>query len=286
MEFKQLPGGGRIPVLGFGTWGIGGNGEPDHSKDEEAVIAIRKAIELGMTHLDTAEYYGSGHAEELVAQAIEGFNREKLFVTTKVSPGNLSFEGVLSSCMKSLTRLSIDYIDLYLVHIPSPTIPITDTMKAMDHLVKEGLIRHIGVSNFSAEQMKEAQEATENRILTNQIEYNLIHRNQGKLTNDMESEIIPYCLEKDILVTAWAPVARGVLTKPGISLLDEMAEKYGKTQAQVAINWLITKPNFITIPKSITPSRIEENLGAVGWNLKPEDMKRLDELKYPGHVEY
>ena len=277
MDYKEIAPGIKLPVLGIGTWRMGGGMEEiDTSEDAACVHAIRTAIEWGMTHIDTAEVYAKGHAEELVAQAIRGFAREKLFITTKVSWEHLRYDEVLQAAKGSLARLGVSQIDLYLIHAPDPDVPLQETMKAMDELVDKGWVRFIGVSNFSVEQMKEAQAHAKHKMVTNQIEYNLLTRNKGMFNTNMEKEIIPYCQKHDILVTAWRPVGRGELTKPGFPLLDELAEKYNKTQAQIAINWLIAKPNVITIPKATKIEHMKENLGAVGWQLSAEDIARLD----------
>lgn len=276
MEFKNMADGTRIPVLGFGTWGIGGELSVDKSQDREAVEAIRTAIKLGMTHIDTTEMYGLGHSEELVGEAIGGFDRKSLFIATKVSPENLRYDDVINSARASLRRLGTDYIDLYMPHFPNSNIPMEETMKAMDHLVEQGLVRYIGLSNHNVEEIREAQRCSRNRIAANQIEYSLMARNTGKHMTNMEREIIPYCQENGMLVTAWRPLAKGPLAKPGFAILDEMAEKYNKTQTQVAINWLISKKNIITVPKTINLDHLKDNLGSIGWRLEPEDMQSLD----------
>jgi diketogulonate reductase-like aldo/keto reductase len=277
MEYKNLTENTKIPVLGLGTWGIGGKTSKDTSKDTEGIAAIKKAIELGYTHIDTAEMYGAGHSEELVGLAIKDFDRDSLFITTKVLPEHLRREDVIKAAEGSLKRLKTDYIDLYLIHIPNPEIPIKETMRAMDTLVGQQKIRFIGVSNFSVEQLKEAQDCTENKIANNQIEYNLQTRHSGMYNVNIESEIIPYCQENDIIITAWAPFDRGRLLQEKNKLLEELREKYKKTISQIAINWLIYKKNIITIPKSSNTSHLKENLGALGWNLYEKDIKKLDE---------
>jgi len=276
MEFKELCDDVEIPVLGIGTWKMGGGLTADRTRDREEVLAIKTAIRLGMTHIDTAELYGNGHAEELVGEAVQEFDREKLFITTKVKSENLRYGDLISAAKRSLKRLRTGCIDLYLIHGPNPSIPIEETMKAMDYLVENKLARFIGVSNFSVEQIKEAQRHSKNKIVANQIEYNLLTRNRGQLTDNMESKIIPYCQKMGIMVIAYRPIAKGELAKPGIKLLDELAEKYGKTQAQVALNWLISKPNIVAIPKAIKIEHTKENLGAIGWRLSEKDMRRLD----------
>lgn len=276
MKFKKLTGTIKIPVLGFGTWTIGGGDEADTTHDKEDISAIITAIKLGITHIDTAESYAQGHAEELVGKAIGGFERKSLFITSKVSPEHLTYEDLIASAKGSLQRLHTDYIDLYLIHAPNPDIPIRETMKAMDSLVKQKLIRCMGVSNFSVEQIKEAQKCTKNKIVANQIEYNLLARDKGRVTENMESKIIPYCQENDILIIAWRPLAKGELAKSGFKILDELARKYNKTQSQIAIKWLISKKGIVTITKSTKVEHLKENLGAIGWKLTQEDIDRLN----------
>jgi len=249
----------------------------DTSRDAEGITAIRGAIELGYTHIDTAEMYGAGHSEELVGLAINGFDRESLFITTKVLPQHLRYDDCIKAAEGSLKRLRTEYIDLYLIHIPSAEIPIKETMKAMDSLLRQEKIKFIGVSNFSAAQLKEAQGFTENKIVNNQIEYNLMTRHSGAYNVNIESEIVPFCQENDIIITAWKPIAGGRLFQERNKLLEEISEEYNKTLSQIAINWLISKKNIITIPKSTNTEHLKENLGAMGWHLSEDDMKRLDE---------
>lgn len=276
MEFKNLSNTIKIPVIGLGTWTIGGGDEADTTYDKENISAIKTAIKLGITHIDNAEAYAQGHSEELVGRAIVGLDRKSLFITSKVSPEHLSYDNLLASAKGSLQRLNTDYIDLYLIHAPNPDIPIQETMKAMDFLVEQKLVRCIGVSNFSVDQIKEAQKYTKNKIVANQIEYNLLVRDKGRVTENMESEIIPYCQENNILIIAWRPLARGKLAKPGFKILDELADKYHKTQAQIAINWLISKKGIVVISKSTKVEHLEKNLGAIGWKLRQEDTDRLN----------
>ncbi len=264
-------------MLGLGTWEIGGRMGRDTSEDAEGITAIRGAIELGYTHIDTAEMYGAGHSEELVGLAINDFDRDSLFITTKVLPEHLRYKDVIKAAEGSLKRLHTDYIDLYLIHVPNPKIPIKETMQAMDLLLSQQKIRFIGVSNFSVKQLKEAQDCTENKIVNNQIEYNLLTRHSGMYNVNIESEIVPFCQENDIMITAWKPLVKGKLFGEKNKLLEEISEKYKKTISQIAINWLISKKNIITIPKSTNVDHLKENMGALGWKLDEEDMKRLDE---------
>ena len=280
MEYKTI-GDIKIPSLGLGTWLIGGDLEPDYSDDENAIIAIKKAIEIGYNHLDTAELYGNGHCEELIGEAIKDFDRKQLFITSKVRGFKLKYDDVIQSAKESLKRLQTDYIDLYLIHAPNPDIPIAETMKAFDYLVDQNMVKYIGLSNFKLEQLIEVQKHTKNKIAANQIEYSLLTRNKGTYSGnvDMESKTIPYCQENDIIIMAERPLERGLILKSH-PLLDKLELKYNKTKAQIVMNWLISKKNVITIPKSTNENRLKENLGSLGWKLENEDIKLLDEIKF------
>ena len=281
MEYKELIKGVKIPVLGVGTWGMGGKHTTDYSNDAEAITAIRTAIDFGMTHIDTAEYYGAGHTEELVGKAIKPYNREELFITTKVYRTHLHYKDALSSIKSSLKRLSVDYIDLYMVHWPSPTVPTKETMKALEHCVDEGYTRFIGVSNFSVHLFQEAQsQLKKHRLVADQVYYNLTRVQKTYFSGLSVRDLYSYCREKDIMLIAWSPLEEGKLAKPGFPVLDEMAKKYVKTQAQISLNWLISQEKIITIPKATNIEHIKENVGALGWRLNEEDLKRLQESFY------
>lgn len=287
MNYKTLIDDFKIPVIGIGTWGIGGFRETDSSKDKEGIQAIKDAIELGYTHIDTAELYGAGHTEELIGNAIKDLDRSKLIITSKVFKTNLKYDDVIASCKKSLEKLQTDYIDIYLIHAPNPEVPLKETMEAMDYLVEQEMVKFIGVSNFSVEQMQEAQKYSKNKIVANQIPYNLATRNVNLDRNtghigiwiNMESEIIPYCQENNIVIMAYRPIERGFLLKSN-PLLDDLSKKYSKTKAQIAMNWLVSKKNIVVIPKSICIDHLKENLGVIGWNLSNDDIKLLDEMEF------
>lgn len=259
-----------MPVFGIGTWKMGGNFFTDkNNADERDILAIKTAIELGVTHIDTAEVYGGGKAEELVAEAIDGYDREKLFIVSKVNPLHFAFKDVLKSCEASLKRLKTDYLDLYLLHAPNPLIPLEETMKAMDTLLDDGKIKHIGISNFAPETQKEAQSFTKNKIVVNQVHYNLIVREPET------SGLLQDCQKDDLFLMAWRPVEKGLLAGSKIALVEEMCQKYSKTPAQIAINWLISQENVITLAKSSNLDHLKENLGGVGWNMAKEDVEKL-----------
>jgi diketogulonate reductase-like aldo/keto reductase len=273
IEYKELgKTGEKIPALGLGTWGIGGFSYPDYSNDELAIEIIRFAVEIGMNFIDTAEMYGAGHSEELVGEAIKGI-RDKVFIATKVLPTNFRYEDVIKACERSLRRLKTSYIDLYQLHWPNPSIPIEETMRAMERLANEGKIRYIGISNFSVEETIEAMNAlSKYEIVSNQVEYSLLVR-------DIEKDLLDFCRKNKITVIAYSPLARGELLKGKYyEFLSKIGKKYNKTAAQVALNWLIIKENVVAIPKAFSKAKIVENMGAYGWKLSDEDLKAIDEF--------
>ncbi|HDJ89690.1 MAG TPA: aldo/keto reductase [Thermoprotei archaeon] len=259
----------KVPAIGLGTWKIGGSMTPDHSQDDLAIKALRHGISLGMWLIDTAEIYGGGHAEELVGEAIKIFNREKIFIVTKVWETNLRYDDVLKAAKRSLKRLKTNYIDLYLIHWPNPRIPLSETMKAMEKLVSDGLVRYIGVSNFSVKLMEEARSyLSKEDIVVNQVKYNVYDRS-------VERDILPYCQKEGITLMAYTPLAKGSVSTD--KTLIEIGRKYGKTAAQVALNWLISKDMVIAIPKAVRIEHIEENAGAMGWRLSEEDIRYIEQ---------
>jgi diketogulonate reductase-like aldo/keto reductase len=264
---KTLNSGFSLPVYGLGTWEMGGRSEADHTNDAGDVTAIKMALDHGISHIDTAEMYGAGHSEELVGEAIQGYERDKLIIATKVSVGmSGGYNGVIQSCQASLKRLGTDYLDLYLLH-RFPATGIADIMRAMDKLVADGLARNIGVCNMTINRFEAAQKLTQNKLVCNQVEYSL------RVRESERRGIINYCQANDVMIAAWGPVQKGMLQAGGI--LDELAHKYNKTPYQIALNWLLSQPNVVTIPKTTKSEHLEENLGALGWELDVADVHRL-----------
>lgn len=257
----------KVPVIGQGTWMIEG------SRDTERLVidALRLGLDLGLTHIDTAEMYGNGRVEELVAEAISG-RHDEVFLVSKVLPSNASYEGTLRACECSLRRLKTDWLDLYLLHWPGSD-PISETMRAMEKLVAEGLVRFIGVSNFDVEELKEAERALKNERMTcNQILYHLGDRG-------IERRLLPYCTQRGIAVVGYAPFGHGNFPPPqsaGGRVLAEIAERYNRTSRQVALNFLMRHPGIFTIPKASRPERVRENSGGVGWKMTKEDFAAID----------
>jgi len=274
METKKLPNGFELPVLAIGTYGMGGDeAKSDYGEDKKHIKAIQEAIKLGYLHIDTAETYGKGHTEELVGKAIKEFEREKIFITTKVAKEHLKYNDVIDSAKKSLKRLETDYIDLYLVHAPNPEIPIKETMEAMNYLVDKKLVRNIGVSSFDVEQMKEAQKYSKHKIIANQLKYNLyVH---------IDVKAIKYCQDNNIMVIAYKPFGRGKLSTEKIQLLSELAEKYNKTEAQIILNWVTAKKNVVALFKAGSAMHLKENKNIFDFKITTEESKKLDELVHP-----
>src|SRR5438876_2384196 len=234
LEFRSL---GKtsesIPEVGMGTWGMGGGMRADSSGDSESIEALRLGLDLGITLVDTAEMYGAGHSEEVVSKALEDW-RKPVFVASKVSPSHFGYDDLLRSAGKSLNRLRIKQMDLYQLHWPNSRIPIVETMKAVEKLVRDGIVRYIGVSNFSVAQMKEAQAAlSSEEIVSNQVEYSLVDRS-------VHEELLPYCQQEKLTLIAYSPLDQGRIAKGRggpFKILDEIGAKLGKNRSQLALNW-------------------------------------------------
>lgn len=273
IPWKTSASGFSMPELGQGTWRLGGVSERDPANDDERDIAvIRRALGAGLVHIDTAEMYAGGHAEELVGEAIRGVDRSRLFLTGKVWKTHLAGDAPLRAAEASLRRLGVDAFDLYLIHQVNPEVPLRETVRAMNRLHREGLARHIGVSNFSLERLKQAQALSEVPIAASQLHYNLQVR-EVECTG-----VLDYCRRAGIMVIAWRPL-RGV--DCSVPLLAELAEKYRCTPRQLALNWLISQPGVVAIVKAADPLHLAENVGAAGWRMEPEDIERL-RREYPG----
>lgn len=269
MRTITLYDGTLLPVMGLGTWAMGGRSNPDPSQDKRALQAIKAALEIGYTHIDTAEMYANGHTEELVGQAIRGVDRGKLFIATKVRPPNLSYKRTQASIDGSLQRLGVETIDLFLIHWRDATL-LPETFRALNEAVRAGKIRYLGVSNFDVDEMKEAQELSETPIVTNQVPYSLTTRSY------VQNGVIPYCQANNIVVTAYSPVEEGRLQVQNV--LGEIAAVYGATPYQIALAWLVQQPGVITIPMSHNPVHLQQNWDAASIILSPDEMARLDSL--------
>lgn len=256
----------QVPVVGQGTWYMERDGRA------RAVAALRAGLDAGMTHIDTAEMYGSGRVEEIVGEAIEG-RRAEVFLVSKVLPHNASYEGVLRACAASLRRLRVDHLDVYLLHWPGSH-PLDQTIRAFERLVQEGKIRFWGLSNFDAEELEEAARiAGARRIACNQVLYHLRER-------AIEHTVIPWCAEHAVAVVAYSPFGSGRFpppSSPGGRVLAEIAEGRGATPYQVALAFLLHPDGVFAIPKASTPEHVRDNAAAGDLTLSDAEIRRLDE---------
>lgn len=253
-----------IPELGFGTW--------QTPNGDVAVSAVKKALEVGYRHIDTAQGYKN---EDSVGQAIKesGIPREEIFLTTKLWNENHSYELVLSSFEESLKKLQTDYIDLFLIHWPNPVkfrdnwqSANAETWRAMEELYQAGKIKAIGVSNFLPHHFEELKKTATIFPMVNQI---------FLAPGELQKEVVSYCQEHNVLLEAYSPLGTGKIFD--VPEMQELSDKYGKTIAQIAIRWSL-QHGFLPLPKSVTPSRIEENLAVFDFELSDEDMQRIDQL--------
>jgi diketogulonate reductase-like aldo/keto reductase len=259
MHFKRLGSSSvQLPEIGNGTWNYTAGQQP-----------LQAAMDHGTCLIDTAESYGT---EELVGQAVRD-RRTRAFVATKAAPRNFRGKDLIAAAERSLLRLGTDYIDLYQLHWPNYTVPIEETMAAMEELVQAGKIRFIGVSNFSLRELKQAQASlSKNRIVSNQLRYSLIERT-------IETDLLPYCQTNQITVIAFSPLGKGlsqIRACDPAGVLGELTSMYDRTEAQLALNWVIAKPNVVAIPKASTVAHVAENCGASGWRLSQTDSSRLE----------
>ena len=252
----------EVPIIGQGTWQM----------NKRGLDALRAGIELGMTHIDTAEMYTG--SEEVVAEAIHG-RRRKVFLVSKILPSNASYKGTTRACDASLKRLKTDYLDVYLLHWWSGSHPIEETMRAMEELVAAGKIRHIGVSNLDVDQLKRAQKAlSREKIVCNQVLHHLKSRG-------IENRLIAYCESQHIAVVGYSPFGNGDFPSPsskGGQVLASIAKRHGKTPRQIALNFLTRGKSLFTIPKASTLEHVRENAGGAGWKFDAEDLKHLDSV--------
>lgn len=291
----------------LGTWAMGGN-QWGPTDDAESIAAIRHALELGITSIDTAPAYGYGHAEELVGRAIKGFPREQLVIATKTGLAwdaarpfyvDNSRDHIIREIENSLRRLDVDYVDILQVHWPARDVPMEETIKAMGELEEVGKIKYIGVCNSDVPLIKKAM--TADRIVSLQVEYSLLNRR-------IESEIVSFCQEHGIGIIVYAPLARGLLTgkfkgcerfsqedvrqkdarfqgdefRQNISKVEclrGIAQKHGKTPAQAAIRWVLEQEGIsAAIVGAKRASQVQENAGASSWHLPEEDIAAMEEI--------
>jgi diketogulonate reductase-like aldo/keto reductase len=262
MKFTNLPSGQPMPILGMGTWRMGESSE----QRQIEVTALRHGLDLGMTLIDTAEMYGEGGAEIVVGEAISQ-RRASVFLVSKFYPQNATHQGTIAACERSLRRLKTDYLDLYLLHWRG-SVPLAETLEALQRLKQTGKIRDYGVSNFDTDDMAEAFALLGGQeIATNQILYNLTRRG-------VEWDLLPWCRAHQIPVMAYSPVEQGRLLRH--PTLQTIAQHHDASAAQIAIAWLLHQEKMIVIPKSSSISHVEENRAALDLQLSVNDLNALD----------
>ena len=246
--------GGQMPALGFGTWDLRG---------QEGTRAVQYALETGYRHIDTAEMYEN---EEAVGKGIvnAAVDREDIFLTTKVWHDHLEPDTLKRTLEGSLRRLGTDYVDLFLIHWPKPGESHEEPLTAMADLREADRVRHVGVSNFTVDQMREAQDVSPAPIFCNQVEYHP-YLSQGP--------VLEHCQQNDILLTAYCPLARGDVFDDEV--LQDIAGRHGKNPAQVALRWLLQQDNVAAIPRSGNEAHIRENFSIFDFELSEDEMERI-----------
>lgn len=255
MEYVELQD-ERIPAIGLGTWQL----------TENCAESVENALEMGYLHVDTAQVYGN---EAEVGEGIQNakIDRDDIWLTTKVWRDNLNKEDLKNSVEESLEKLKTEYVDLLLIHWPFAEMDLEEVLEEMNELVEEGKARNIGISNFTAEQTHKAQEISDHELLTNQVEYHPFLS---------QKEVSEECRKQDTMLTAYSPLARGDVI--GNETLQEIGEKYEKSEVQVALRWLIQQENVCAIPKATSVEHQEANLDIFDFELSDEEMESISDL--------
>jgi diketogulonate reductase-like aldo/keto reductase len=255
----------EVPVVGQGTWYL------ERGDRQTAVTALRRGLDLGLTHLDTAEMYGGGNAEEIVGEAIAG-RRDEVFLVSKVLPDNASRRGTVQACERSLARLQTDRLDCYLLHWRGEY-PLAETFAAFEQLLRAGKILSWGVSNFDVSDLEEAQQvAGPNGFACNQVLYHLQQR-------AIEQAVLPWCERHGVAVVGYSPFGHGDIPGPNDPrgrVLTRIADAHGATPRQVALRFLVRRPSLFTIPKSSSPEHTQDNAGAGDLRLTAAELAEID----------
>ena len=263
----ELPAGERVPAFGMGTWHMG----EDASARTEELATLRLGLDFGARLIDTAEMYGDGRAEQLVGEAIAG-RRKEVFLVSKVLPSNASRRGTVSACERSLRRLRTDHVDLYLLHWRGDH-PLAQTLEAFQELRQAGKIRHYGVSNLDLQDMDELWSVPGGReVQTNQLLYNLSRRN-------IEWALLPWLRQRRVPVMAYSPIEQARLVAD--PKLQRLAGEWSLTPAQLALGWLLAKPDVVVIPKTSRRERLKQNLAALQHPLNQQQIAALESLFPP-----
>jgi diketogulonate reductase-like aldo/keto reductase len=262
MKTLQLRSGKEIPILGQGTWRMGEKA----SQKQAEIDALRLGLDLGLTVIDTAEMYGDGGAEKIVAEAIAP-RRSEVYLVSKFYSSNASYKGLIAACDRSLSRLKTDYLDLYLLHWRG-SVPLSETLLGLQHLKQTGKILDYGVSNFDTDDLQEAESLPGGKeIVVNQVLYNLLRRG-------IEWDLLPWCKQRQLAIMAYSPVEQRAFVND--SKLKDIATEHNATPTQIALSWLLHQDNVISIPKATNPDHVKENRAALDIQLTEPELRKLD----------
>ncbi len=279
IPIKKMQSGFELPALGFGTWRMGqGTTYGQTLNDEKEIRAIHQAVERGLIHIDTAELYGAGYVEELISTALNGIDRSKYFLTSKVNGQNATKVGIHKAVRESLRRLKTNYLDLYLIHFRSEGVDLEEGITALNEILEDGLVKNIGVSNFKTETLALAQSYSKNKLVCNQVQYNLEHREAEA------NGLLDYCQKNDVLLVGWGPVRPITSQTQFIPVIAEITQKYNKSAQQIAINWLASQNNVATLVKASNLQHLQEDIDAVDFIMAPEDIEKLRNF-FPGQIQ-
>lgn len=247
-----------IPALGLGTYKLRG---------QACISTVRKALELGYRHIDTAEFYDN---QREIGEAIADspVDREDIFLTTKIWRSNLRHDDAIASARESVNKLGVESVDLLLIHWPSHTVPVEETLAAMTRLQEAGTTRCIGVSNFSVSQLREARQVSDVPIITDQVEYHPF---------TSQADLVEFCIENEVLLTAYSPLAKGKVVDDGT--LAAIGDRYGKSASQIALRWLVQQEMVAAIPKASSRDHLQENIDIFDFELTDEEMSAVFELQ-------
>jgi diketogulonate reductase-like aldo/keto reductase len=278
IAYQSLKNGFSLSKLGFGTWLMGQRASYGPAADDlENIKAIRQAVDSGVLHIDTAELYGDGYVEEMIAKALVGVDRSKLFITSKVKGGNATKVGIQKAIEKSLKRLQTDYLDLYLIHYRDEGLDLEEGILALNDLVDRGLVKNIGVSNFAVPTLEKALSYSKRPIVVNQVQYSLQHREAEA------NGVLDFCQKNDIILEAWGPVRPINSQTMDIPIVNTICQKYNLTAFQLAISWLISQDNVTTLFKTSSLDHLAENLKAANTTLENKDVGLLRK-EFPGQA--
>ncbi|MEN9870057.1 MAG: hypothetical protein RLZZ171_1045 [Cyanobacteriota bacterium] len=262
MKTLQLRSGREIPILGQGTWRMGEKA----SQKQAEIDTLKLGLDLGLSVIDTAEMYGDGGAEKIVAEAIAQ-RRSEVYLVSKFYPHNASYKELIAACDRSLSRLKTDYLDLYLLHWRG-SVPLSETLLGLQHLKQTGKILDYGVSNFDTDDLQEAESLPGGKeIVVNQVLYNLLRRG-------IEWDLLPWCKQRQLAIMAYSPVEQRAFVND--SKLKDIATQHNATPTQIALSWLLHQDNVLSIPKATNPAHVKENRAALDIQLTEQELRKLD----------